>query len=51
MTMVHRDVRFDEEKVMQVSLGRELELHAVEEFLSPKIEEPKIYVEYSHVHD
>jgi len=40
MIVVHRDVRFDEEKAMQVSLERELELHADEELLAPKVEEP-----------
>ena len=40
MTVVHRDVRFDEEKAMRVSLERELELHADEEILAPKVEEP-----------
>ena len=36
MTMVRRDVKFDEGKAMQLSLERELELDAVEELLDPK---------------
>eukprot|EP00253_Pinus_taeda_P028592 PITA_28592 len=36
MTVVRRDIRFDEEKTMQVSLERELEIHADEEILTPK---------------
>jgi len=40
MTVVHRDVIFNEEMAMPVSLERELELHADEEILSPKVEEP-----------
>jgi len=38
--MNHRGVRFDEEKAMRVSLERELQLHVVEEVLSPTVEEP-----------
>eukprot|EP00253_Pinus_taeda_P008740 PITA_08740 len=41
MTMVCRDVKFDEEKAMRVSLERELELHADEELLAPKVKEPQ----------
>jgi len=37
--MVHRDVKFDEEKTMRCSLEKELQLHANEELLAPK-EEP-----------
>ena len=40
MTMVCRDVKFDEGKAMQISLGRELQAHAFEELLAPK-EEPQ----------
>eukprot|EP00253_Pinus_taeda_P033137 PITA_33137 len=36
MIVVYRDIRFDEEKAMGVSLERELELHADEEILAPK---------------
>jgi len=51
MTVVHRDVRFDEEKAMQVSLEREIEIHADEEILTPKVEEPQIDVDQPHVED
>jgi len=39
MTMVHRDVKFDEEKDMICCLERELQLHVIEKILAPK-EEP-----------
>jgi len=48
MTVVCRDVKFDEEKAMRVSLERELELHAEEELLVPKVEEPQIDVDQPH---
>ena len=34
--VVRRDLKFDEQKAMQVSLERELQLQAVEEMLVPK---------------
>jgi len=34
--MACRDLKFDEQKTMLVSLERELKLHAEEEFLVPK---------------
>ena len=40
MTVVCRDFKFGEEKAMQVSLERELELHMEKEILDPKVEEP-----------
>jgi len=43
MTVVHRDVKFDEVKAMQFSLERELQLHVVDE--------PHIDVEQPHVED
>ena len=49
MTMVRRDIKFDEERTMQVSLKRELELHADEDILAPKVEGPQIDVEQPHV--
>eukprot|EP00253_Pinus_taeda_P001501 PITA_01501 len=49
--MVRRDVRFDEEKAMRVSLGRELELHADEDILAPKVEEPQIDVDQPHTNN
>lgn len=36
--MVHRDVKFDEEKAMICSLEREIQLHADAEILAPKEE-------------
>ena len=48
MIVVHKDIRFDEDKAMQVSLERELEIHAYEELLSPKVERPQFYVEKTH---
>eukprot|EP00253_Pinus_taeda_P003701 PITA_03701 len=36
---------------MRVSLEREIELHADEELLAPKVDEPQIYVEMPHVED
>ena len=38
MTVVRRDIKFDKEKAMQLSLERELDLHAEEELLVPKDE-------------
>lgn len=48
MTVVRRNIRFDEEKGMRVSLERELKLHADKELLAPKVEEPHIDVEQPH---
>ena len=48
MIVVCRDIKFDEEKAMRVSLERELELHAEEELLVPKVKEPQIDVEKPH---
>ena len=39
-TVVRRDLKFDEQKAMRVSLERELQLEAVEELFVPKEEEP-----------
>ena len=49
MTMVRRDIKFNEEKVMRLSLERELELHENEDLLAPKVEGPQIDVEQTHV--
>jgi len=38
MTIVCRDVTFDEEKAMRCSLERELQLHPYKEILAPKEE-------------
>lgn len=48
MIVVRRDIKFNEEKAIRVSLERELELHADEEILAPKVEEPQIDVEQPH---
>ena len=39
--MVREDLKFDEQKAMQDSLKRELQLQVVEELLVPKEEEPQ----------
>ena len=36
ITMLRRDIKFNEEKAMKLSLERELDLHAEEELLVPK---------------
>jgi len=36
MTVVRRDVKFDEEKAVRCSHEKELQLHADEELLAPK---------------
>ena len=38
MTVVRRDIKFDEEKAMRLSLERELDFHVEEELLVPKDE-------------
>ena len=38
MTVVRRDIKFNEVKAMKLSLERELHLHAEEELLVPKDE-------------
>ena len=38
MTVVKRDVKFEEDKTMRLSLERELKFHAGEEILAPKDE-------------
>jgi len=50
MTVVRKDVRFDEEKAMRV-IKRELDLHAIEEHLAPNLEKPQIDVEQPHAED
>ena len=47
ITVVRRDIKFDEEKAMRLSLERELDLHAKEKILVPK-DEPQD-VEQPHV--
>eukprot|EP00253_Pinus_taeda_P010762 PITA_10762 len=46
--MVCRDLKFDEQKAMRVSLERELQLQDVKELLVPKEEEPQTNVEQLH---
>jgi len=46
--VVRRDLKFDEQKAMRISLDKELQLHAMEEFLVPKEEEPQNDVEQPH---
>lgn len=50
MTMVRRDVKFDEEKDMSCSLEREVKIHADEDPLTPN-EEPQDVVEQPHVEE
>eukprot|EP00253_Pinus_taeda_P033378 PITA_33378 len=50
-TVVRRDLKFDEQKAMQVSLERELKLHAKEELSVTKEEEPQIDAEQPHAED
>ena len=50
-TVVCRDLKFDEQKSMQVSLERELKLHADEELVVPKDEDPQIAAEQLHAED
>lgn len=38
MTVVHKDVRFEEAKAIRVSVERELELHIDGDILAPKVE-------------
>ena len=46
--MICRDLKFDEQKAMRVSLERELVFHADEDILVPKVEKPQIDVEQPH---
>jgi len=39
MTVVRKDVRFEEEKSMRVSLERGIQLHVDEDILDPNVEE------------
>ena len=50
-TVVCRDLKFDEQKAMRLSLERELKLHAEEEVSGPQEEEPQIDVEQPHAED
>jgi len=46
--VVHRDLKFDDQKAMRVSLERELQIQVVEELLVPKEEEPQTDAEQLH---
>ena len=50
MTIVQRDIKFDEEKDMGLSLERELDLHAEEELLVPKDESQDVDQPHEEVH-
>ena len=50
-TVVCKDLKFDEQKAMRVSLERELKLHAEEELSVPKEEKPQIDAEKPHAED
>ena len=50
MTAVRRDIKFDEEKAMRLSLERELDLHAAEELLVPKDESQDVDQPHEEVH-
>ena len=50
MTVVRRDIKFDEEKAMRLSLERELDLHAEEELLVPKDESQDVDQPHEEVH-
>ena len=50
MTVVQRDIKFDEEKSMWLSLERELDLHAEEELLVPKDESQYVDQPHEEVH-
>ena len=43
MTVVRRDIKFNDEKAMKLSLERELDLHAEEQLLAPKDESVDVY--------
>jgi hypothetical protein len=50
MTIMRRDIKFDEGKAMWLSLERELELHAEEELLVPKDESQDVDQPHEEVH-
>ena len=50
MTVMRRDIKFDEGKAMRLSLERELDLHAEEELLVPKDESLDVDHPYEEVH-
>jgi hypothetical protein len=50
MIVMRQDIKFDEGKVMQLSLERELDLHAEEELLVPKDESQDVDQPHEEVH-
>ena len=50
MTIMQWDIKFDEGKAMQLSLERELDLHAEEELLVPKDESQDVDQPHEDVH-
>jgi hypothetical protein len=50
MTVMRRDIKFDEGKAMLLSLERELDLHAEEELLVPKDESQDVDQPHEEVH-
>jgi hypothetical protein len=50
MIVMRRDIKFDEGKSMQLSLERELDLHAEEELLVPKYESQDVDQPHEEVH-
>jgi hypothetical protein len=50
MTIMRRDIKFDEGKSMRLSLERELDLHAEEELLVPKDESQYVDQPHEEVH-
>jgi hypothetical protein len=50
MTVMRRDIKFDEGKAMRLSLERELDLHAKEELLVPKDESQYVDQPHEEVH-
>jgi len=50
-TVVCRDLKFNEQRAIRVSLERELKLHGDEELLVPKEKEPPNDVDQPHAKD
>ena len=50
ITVMRRDVKFDEGKAMRLSLERELDLHEEEELLFPKDESQDVDQPHEEVH-
>ena len=51
MTVMRRDIKFDEGKAMWLSLERELDFHAEEELLVPKDESQDVDQPHEEVHE